>query len=252
MVEAPLSLTPGDEEGPLKSDVIGLRKGAPLWRLRAMAPGAPGPPGPESSGVCRSRDGAPGTDRRLTTQRVSTCGSRAGAGPSRGTRPQSPEDGDYISGVKAGHLLLLVLPILVPDMEPKARQESTVVGALGNDEEALVDLGKTSSTLHTNFEKEELESHRAVYVGVHVPMGRQTRRRHRHRGNKHHRKRRERSSDHEDGRESPSNDTPSQRVQFILGMDDDDEEHVPHDLFTELDELAFRDGQGQEWKETAR
>uniref|UniRef100_A0A8C5BGQ8 Anion exchange protein n=1 Tax=Gadus morhua TaxID=8049 RepID=A0A8C5BGQ8_GADMO len=122
----------------------------------------------------------------------------------------------------------------------------------GNDEEALVDLGKTSSTLHTNFEKEELESHRAVYVGVHVPMGRQSRRRHRHRGNKHHRKRRERSSDHEDGRESPSNDTPSQRVQFILGMDDDDEEHVPHDLFTELDELAFRDGQGQEWKETAR
>ena len=47
-------------------------------------------------------------------------------------------------------------------------------------------------------------------------------------------------------------DTPSQRVQFILGMDDDDEEHIPHDLFTELDELAFRAGQGQEWKETAR
>ncbi|CAL8248928.1 unnamed protein product [Lota lota] len=122
----------------------------------------------------------------------------------------------------------------------------------GNDEEALVDLGKTSSTLHTNFEKEELESHRAVYVGVHVPMGRQSRRRHRHRGNKHHRKRRERSSDREDGQESPSYDTPSQRVQFILGMDDDDDEHVPHDLFTELDELAFRDGQGQEWRETAR
>lgn len=28
----------------------------------------------------------------------------------------------------------------------------------GNDEEAVVDRGKTSSTLHTNFEKEELES----------------------------------------------------------------------------------------------
>ena len=47
-------------------------------------------------------------------------------------------------------------------------------------------------------------------------------------------------------------DTPSQRVQFILGTEDDDEEHIPHDLFTELDELAFRDGDVQEWKETAR
>lgn len=28
----------------------------------------------------------------------------------------------------------------------------------GNDDEAVVDLGKTSSTIHTNFEKEELES----------------------------------------------------------------------------------------------
>ncbi|XP_029361190.1 sodium bicarbonate cotransporter 3 isoform X2 [Echeneis naucrates] len=121
----------------------------------------------------------------------------------------------------------------------------------GNDEEAVLDQGKTSSTLNTNFEKEELESHRAVYVGVHVPLGRQSRRRHRHRGHRHHRRRRDRS-DREDGRESPTNDTPSQRVQFILGTEDDDEEHIPHDLFTELDELAFRDGEAQVWKETAR
>ncbi|RVE63268.1 hypothetical protein OJAV_G00164340 [Oryzias javanicus] len=124
-------------------------------------------------------------------------------------------------------------------------------GPAGNEEEAVVDRGKTSSTLHTNFEKEELESHRAVYVGVHVPLGRQGRRRHRHRGHRHHRKRRDRS-DRDDGRESPTYDTPSQRVQFILGTEDDDEEHIPHDLFTELDELAFRDGDNQEWKETAR
>ncbi|KAM6995454.1 sodium bicarbonate cotransporter 3-like isoform 1-T2 [Tautogolabrus adspersus] len=123
--------------------------------------------------------------------------------------------------------------------------------SLGNDEEAVLDQGKTSATLHTNFEKEELESHRAVYVGVHVPLGRESRRRHRHRGHRHHRKRRDRS-DREDGRESPTYDTPSQRVQFILGTEDGDEEHVPHDLFTELDELAFRDGDFQEWKETAR
>uniref|UniRef100_A0A7N8WZ83 Anion exchange protein n=1 Tax=Mastacembelus armatus TaxID=205130 RepID=A0A7N8WZ83_9TELE len=131
----------------------------------------------------------------------------------------------------------------------------------GNDEEAVLDQGKTSSTLFTNFEKEELESHRAVYVGVHVPLGRQSRRRHRHRGHRHHRKRRDRS-DREDEWESPAygrsrlcvvpTDTPSQRVQFILGTEDDDEEHIPHDLFTELDELAFRDGDIQEWKEMAR
>ncbi len=49
-----------------------------------------------------------------------------------------------------------------------------------------------------------------------------------------------------------SADTPSQRVQFILGTEDDDEEHIPHDLFTELDELSFYDGQAYEWKEMAR
>ncbi|KAK4826173.1 hypothetical protein QYF61_006035 [Mycteria americana] len=79
----------------------------------------------------------------------------------------------------------------------------------GHDEEAVVDMGKISSTINTNFEKEELEI-------------------------------------------SPFlQDTPSQRVQFILGTEDDDE-HIPHDLFTEMDELCFRDGEEYEWKETAR
>ncbi|XP_051812214.1 sodium bicarbonate cotransporter 3-like isoform X3 [Acanthochromis polyacanthus] len=124
----------------------------------------------------------------------------------------------------------------------------------GLDEEAIVDHGKTSFTTHTNYEREELESHRAVYVGVHVPLGRESKRRHRHRGHKHHRKKKEKDSEEgkEDGRESPTYDTPSQRVQFILGTEDDDLEHVPHDLFTELDELSFRDGSATEWKETAR
>uniref|UniRef100_A0A8D1AQ60 Anion exchange protein n=2 Tax=Sus scrofa TaxID=9823 RepID=A0A8D1AQ60_PIG len=123
----------------------------------------------------------------------------------------------------------------------------------GPDEEAVVDLGKTSSTVNTKFEKEELESHRAVYIGVHVPFSRESRRRHRHRGHRHHhRRRKDKDSDREDGRESPSYDTPSQRVQFILGTEDDDEEHIPHDLFTEMDELCYRDGEEYEWKETAR
>ena len=46
-------------------------------------------------------------------------------------------------------------------------------------------------------------------------------------------------------------DTPSQCVQFILGTEED-EEHVPHELFTELDEICLREGEDAEWKETAR
>ncbi|XP_031722246.1 sodium bicarbonate cotransporter 3-like isoform X8 [Anarrhichthys ocellatus] len=124
----------------------------------------------------------------------------------------------------------------------------------GLDEEALVDHGKSSFTTLTSYEREDLESHRAVYVGVHVPLGRESKKRHRHRGHKHHRKKKERDFEEgkEDGRESPTYDTPSQRVQFILGTEDDDLEHVPHDLFTELDELSFRHGGATEWKETAR
>lgn len=40
-------------------------------------------------------------------------------------------------------------------------------------------------------------------------------------------------------------------MQFILGTEED-EEHVAHDLFTELDEICVKDGKDAEWKETAR
>ncbi|XP_050794266.1 sodium bicarbonate cotransporter 3 isoform X8 [Gopherus flavomarginatus] len=136
--------------------------------------------------------------------------------------------------------------------EERAGEQMRPLLTTGHDEEAVVDMGKTSSTVNTNFEREELESHRAVYIGVHVPFGKEGRRRHRHRGHRHHRRRKEKETDREDGRESPSYDTPSQRVQFILGTEDDDEEHIPHDLFTEMDELYFKDGEEYEWKETAR
>lgn len=46
--------------------------------------------------------------------------------------------------------------------------------------------------------------HRAVYVGVHVPLGRESRKRHRHRGHKHHRKKKEKDDEGKDGRESPT------------------------------------------------
>lgn len=47
-------------------------------------------------------------------------------------------------------------------------------------------------------------------------------------------------------------DTPAQRVQFLLGTEDGDEEHIPHALFTELDEICLKEGEDAEWKETAR
>uniref|UniRef100_A0A8C1M6Z5 Anion exchange protein n=1 Tax=Cyprinus carpio TaxID=7962 RepID=A0A8C1M6Z5_CYPCA len=125
-------------------------------------------------------------------------------------------------------------------------------GSLRNDEEAVLDRGGTRSMLNTNFEKEELEGHRTLYIGVHVPLGRRSHRRHRHHGHRHRKRSRERDSGTEDGRESPSyTDTPSQRVQFLLGMEDD-EEHIPHALFTELDEICLKEGEDAEWKETAR
>ncbi|XP_041637677.1 sodium-driven chloride bicarbonate exchanger-like isoform X4 [Cheilinus undulatus] len=121
------------------------------------------------------------------------------------------------------------------------------------DEEAIVDRGGTRSMLNTNFEKEELEGHRTLYIGVHVPLGRRSHRRHRHHGHRHRKRSKERDSSADDGRESPSHtDTPAQRVQFLLGTEDGDEEHIPHALFTELDEICLREGEDAEWKETAR
>uniref|UniRef100_A0A672SNG4 Anion exchange protein n=1 Tax=Sinocyclocheilus grahami TaxID=75366 RepID=A0A672SNG4_SINGR len=107
-------------------------------------------------------------------------------------------------------------------------------------------------TVSTVFFPSMSPCHRTLYIGVHVPLGRRSHRRHRHHGHRHRKRSRERDSGTEDGRESPSyTDTPSQRVQFLLGMEDD-EEHIPHALFTELDEICLKEGEDAEWKETAR
>ena len=45
--------------------------------------------------------------------------------------------------------------------------------------------------------------------------------------------------------------SPSQRVQFILRTKED-EQHIPHHLFSELDEICVKEGRDAEWKETAR
>ncbi|XP_038157938.1 sodium-driven chloride bicarbonate exchanger-like isoform X3 [Cyprinodon tularosa] len=139
-------------------------------------------------------------------------------------------------------------------MEPllQMEQSSQESKDVRTDEEAVVDRGGTRSMLNTNFEKEELEGHRTLYIGVHVPLGRKSRRRHRHHGHKHRKRSKERDSTGEDGRESPSYNTPAQRVQFLLGTEDADEDHIPHALFTELDEICLREGEDAEWRETAR
>ncbi|XP_019942678.1 electroneutral sodium bicarbonate exchanger 1 [Paralichthys olivaceus] len=122
------------------------------------------------------------------------------------------------------------------------------------DEEVVVDQGGTSSVLNIHYEKEELEGHRTLFVGVRMPK--QGHRHHKAHGSRH-RKRERRagssSTQQSEGSETTpsSHDTPSQRVQFILGSEED-AEHVAHELFTELDEICVKDGKDAEWKETAR
>ncbi|NXN92607.1 S4A8 protein, partial [Rhinopomastus cyanomelas] len=116
------------------------------------------------------------------------------------------------------------------------------------DEEAVIDQGRTSSVVNIHYEKEELEGHRTLYVGVRMPLVRQSHRHHRPHSQRHRKRERERDSA---PAEQGDHYTPSQRVQFILGTEED-EQHVPHDLFTELDEIRVKEGEGAEWKETAR
>ncbi|KAM6364867.1 electroneutral sodium bicarbonate exchanger 1 isoform 3-T3 [Pluvialis apricaria] len=117
-----------------------------------------------------------------------------------------------------------------------------------HDEEAVIDQGRTSNVVNIHYEKEELEGHRTLYVGVRMPLVRQSHRHHRPHSQKHRKKEREKDSA---PTEQGYHYTPSQRVQFILGTEED-EQHVPHDLFTELDEIFLKEGEDAEWKETAR
>ncbi|GLD74851.1 electroneutral sodium bicarbonate exchanger 1-like protein [Lates japonicus] len=99
------------------------------------------------------------------------------------------------------------------------------------DEEVVVDQGGTSSVLNIHYEKEELEGHRTLFVGVRMP--------------------RQSHTSPEPRPCTGAEKTMGQRVQFILGTEED-AEHVAHELFTELDEICVKDGKDAEWKETAR
>lgn len=115
-----------------------------------------------------------------------------------------------------------------------------------------------------------------MYVGVHVPSATTKRRSHhrRHRRHQHHHPGiAEEGSVADNGTRSPAPgdsqskvcDTcsfyrptetipPSQRVQFILGEEvDDDGTHESHPLFSEMEELCYNHEAGEvEWAETAR
>ncbi|XP_050700914.1 electroneutral sodium bicarbonate exchanger 1-like isoform X17 [Eriocheir sinensis] len=104
-------------------------------------------------------------------------------------------------------------------------------------------------TKHHSYTNEDLEGHRAhsIYVGVHVPGAR------RRRGHRHHRHHHHHKSSSKDGSENRPVTPPSQRVQFILGEEDDDDgSHLSHPIFSEMETLTEMEGGEMEWKETAR
>ncbi|XP_042657556.1 electroneutral sodium bicarbonate exchanger 1-like [Tyto alba] len=117
-----------------------------------------------------------------------------------------------------------------------------------HDEEAVIDRGGVSSVVRIHYEMEELEGHRNMSVGMWMPPVRQSHRHHRPRSQKHQEGDQEKDSAPV---EQGYHYTPSQRVQFILGTEED-EQHIPHDLFTELDEICVKEGEDAEWKERAR
>ncbi|XP_074878308.1 electroneutral sodium bicarbonate exchanger 1-like, partial [Buteo buteo] len=90
--------------------------------------------------------------------------------------------------------------------------------------------------------------HRTLYVGARMPLVRQSHRHHRRHSQKHREGEREKDSA---PMEQGYHCSPSQRVQFIL-RSKEDEQHLSHHLFSELDEICVKEGRDGEWKETAR
>lgn len=62
----------------------------------------------------------------------------------------------------------------------------------------------TFSVIPRTFSYLDFVGHRTLYIGVHVPLGRRTHRRHRHHGHRHRKRSKERDSGVGDGRESPT------------------------------------------------
>ncbi|XP_074878084.1 electroneutral sodium bicarbonate exchanger 1-like [Buteo buteo] len=98
------------------------------------------------------------------------------------------------------------------------------------------------------LKEEEAARHRTLYVGARMPLVRQSHRHHRRHSQKHREGEREKDSA---PMEQGYHCSPSQRVQFIL-RSKEDEQHLSHHLFSELDEICVKEGRDGEWKETAR
>ncbi|CAN0317326.1 unnamed protein product [Bubo scandiacus] len=131
---------------------------------------------------------------------------------------------------------------------PEAANANQAVVDQRHDEEAEIDQGNVSNVFSIHYEREDLEGHRTLPMGVWMPLVRQSHRHHPPHSQKHREWEREKDSA---PTELGYHYTPSQQVQFILGTEEDDQ-HVPHDLFTELDEICAKEGKDVEWKETAR
>lgn len=103
----------------------------------------------------------------------------------------------------------------------------------------------------SEIEDLEIQDHRQVYVGVHIPL---RPRKHHHQRHHHHRRRRRpaydgsfTSIDEKDN--STSSSLPTDKVRFILGGEENDESHK---MFTELAALQCDKDGNEEWREMAR
>ncbi|XP_019613923.1 PREDICTED: electrogenic sodium bicarbonate cotransporter 1-like isoform X2 [Branchiostoma belcheri] len=121
----------------------------------------------------------------------------------------------------------------------------------GYDEQPVLDTRAASAARLADRDHTDFDRHKNVYVGVHVPL------KHRHQKkrsgkNGHHKSHRKNDKDNKDNVPTPPVTPPSQRVQFILGGDDETEKKETPTIFTEMEELHMGEDMEMEWKECAR
>ncbi|XP_029209647.2 electroneutral sodium bicarbonate exchanger 1-like isoform X1 [Acropora muricata] len=98
---------------------------------------------------------------------------------------------------------------------------------------------------HSQVEDVDIQDHRQVYVGVHIPL-----RPRKHHHQKHHHRRRRRPNGSiefkSDDSDNQSSSLPTDKVRFILGGEENDESHK---MFTQL---AHYQSENEEWRQMAR
>ncbi|XP_035660550.1 electrogenic sodium bicarbonate cotransporter 1-like [Branchiostoma floridae] len=121
----------------------------------------------------------------------------------------------------------------------------------GYDDQPVIDTRAASAARLADQAHTDFDRHKNVYVGVHVPL------KHRHQKkrsskNGHHRSEKRDRKNEKDNVPTPPVTPPGQRVQFILGADDEAEKKEAPTIFTEMEELHMGDDMEMEWKECAR